>query len=171
MWVTGLGSVEDVYDQIVIVVMEPIRKHDRADIDIVIIVARRTVNDDGPGETIDVLSAVVAMPPRCPVQLSAEAVGKGLARSDGAIWNVNVQKLALYCSFQLTIERHLAYRPYMGYQSEESHAYNDGLEQLLRSGDHGTLYVLTNGWRCPPGTRQSNHWLRRPQSNRPSWPQ
>jgi len=67
MWNTGLRGVEDVHDQVVLVVVEPVREKDWPDVYVVGIVARRAVDDNGARKTIDVLATVMAMPPRCTV--------------------------------------------------------------------------------------------------------
>ena len=63
MRVARLCGEEDVQNEILLVVVEPIREQHWTDIDIVVVVAGRTVHDNRTRETADVLSAVMTVPP------------------------------------------------------------------------------------------------------------
>ena len=52
-----------IHDQIVIIIVKPVRQHDRTNIDVVVAITRRTMDDNRPRETVDVLSTVMAVPP------------------------------------------------------------------------------------------------------------
>lgn len=78
------GCMVDLLEEVLVVVVEPVRKHDGADIDVPL-VGRRTVDDDGTGQAVEVLRRVVSVPPGSSEELSADAVGEGFARSDRAL--------------------------------------------------------------------------------------
>lgn len=64
--------------------MEPVRKHDWANVKVPL-VGCRAVNNDRARETIQVLRGVVCVPPGGSVKLSANAVCERGTRSDGAL--------------------------------------------------------------------------------------
>ena len=86
MGITSLRGVEDINEKVVIVVMEPVRQHDRANIDIVAF-AVRTIDDYWTRKPVDILGGIVAVPPRRTIQLRTEPVGEGLARCNRTLRN------------------------------------------------------------------------------------
>ena len=52
-----------IHDKVVIIIVEPVRQHDWTNIDVVVAITGGTMDDNRAGETIDVLSTVVAVPP------------------------------------------------------------------------------------------------------------
>lgn len=64
--------------------MVPIRKHDRADVNIVCFVLG-SVDDHGPSEATSILSAVMRVIPGSSVKISLECVGHSFSGSDRAL--------------------------------------------------------------------------------------
>lgn len=69
------GGVVDLLKKVLVVIMEPIRKHDGANIDVPL-VSRGAVDDNRTGQAVEVLRRVVSMPPSCSKELSANAVSE-----------------------------------------------------------------------------------------------
>ena len=71
----------DLLEQVLVVGVEPVRKHDGAEIDIPL-ASCRSVDDHGSRETVQVLTGVVTVPPGGSEEFSANAVGERGARSN-----------------------------------------------------------------------------------------
>ena len=78
------GGVVDLLEEVLVVIVEPIAKHYRADIDIPL-VSRRTVNDYGTRQAVEVLRRVVSVPPSGSKEFSANTVSERGTRSDRAV--------------------------------------------------------------------------------------
>jgi len=73
--------VVNLVEQVLVVAMEPVRKHDGAEVDVPL-ASRRSVNDHGSRKTVQVLTGVVTVPPGGSKEFSANTVGERGARSD-----------------------------------------------------------------------------------------
>jgi len=81
----GVGHlVEQSTDFIRVVLVEPIGKHDRANIDVVLHILG-AVDDHRAKKTTAVLRRVVSVPPACAVQVCAESVGESRLRRNRAL--------------------------------------------------------------------------------------
>lgn len=85
---TGNDSVRDLIEKaidfLLVVSMEPILKHDRAEIQVVLFVLR-AVDHHWSNETATILSGVVSVPPAGAVEVGTETVGVILSRCDRAL--------------------------------------------------------------------------------------